>query len=414
MKNSLKAELFAPTINWGALCDIIPDLAKLDDTPQSPFHHAEGNVGIHTRMVLDEMRNDPAWQALTEKDQFKCLLGGLMHDIAKPQRTVTEDDGSITSKGHSASGNIQARGILWELGIDPEDREFTCRIAQWHQQPFFTGLIADEARRDYEIRKLSLTLPINLLTICSRADAAGRLTNPPENRQKTFDAIDVFEIYARDLGVWDKPMEHFSLTERGLYLEKGGALDPTYQWPAAGKRGLMVAMCGLAGAGKSTLSNSWGLPIVGLDWAREELDVGHGDRKGEGQAKSLAMSELKAKLAAGSSVVFDATNLERDKRDRLSSIARDYLADCIFVSVETPFQQWVEQNRSRGDRSPPLKTLQGMAARWGAPLGDEGSAQAFYNDGTIVPVWGALTDAEMTAQLQRAERIFKQPLGKPI
>ena len=142
--------------------------------------------------------------------------------------------------------------------------------------------------------------------------------------------------------------------------------------------------------------------------------MGWGDRKGEGQAKSLAMAELKAKLGAGSSVVFDATNLEKDKRDRLCSIARDYMADCIFVSVETSFQQWVEQNKSRGDRSPPISTLRGMASRWGAPLGDEGSAQVFYNCGKIIPVWGSLDDAKMQAQLERAERIFKQPLGKPI
>lgn len=411
MKNQLKEVLMAPTIDWEHLCSIIPDLRKLDSTPQDPFHHAEGDVGIHTRMVMEAMRDDSNWQALPDYEQFACLLAGLKHDIAKPQRTVIEDNGRISSKGHSSSGNVQARGILYRLGIEPEIREFVCRIASWHQQPFF---LANHPNYEHEFRKLSLTLPLNLLSICARADATGRCTEPPESRQNTFDAIDVFDQVAKDMGIWDKPMNYVGLTERGMYLEKAGCIDPTYAWPTAHKRNIMFAMCGLAGAGKSTLAEGWGLPVIGLDWAREELDVGHGDKRGEGMAKSLAVNELKVHLAAGSPVVFDATNLEKDKRDRLSTMARDYMTDCIFVSVETPYETWLTQNRARGDRSPSVRSLESMVDRWGAPLGDDGAAQVFYNEGTVYPVWGSLSGADMTAQLERAARIFKNPLGKPI
>lgn len=409
--NKLYDELFAPTINWSNLCEIIPDLAKLNQTPQDVRHHTEGDVGIHTRMCLDELRNDVKWQALTSVDQYKCLLAVLMHDIAKPQRTVLEDDGTISSKGHSAAGNIQTRGILWQLGVDPAIREFACRVANYHQLPFY---LENHPARDYEMRKLSLTLPLNLLSICSRADAAGRLTTPPENRQKTFDAIDMFDLYAEDLGLWNKPMVHDSLTERGIYLEKRGAIDPSYPWPTAHKRGLLIAMCGLPCSGKSTISTAWDIPVIGLDWAREELDVGHGDAKGEGQAKQKASAELKALLGAGSSVVFDATNLEKDKRDRLVSTASAYLADTVFIHVESTYEMWLKQIKSRGDTSPSDKTLQGMIRRWGAPLGDEGSAQVFINDGSVIDVWGSLKMSAAASVIARAEYLNKNPLGKPI
>lgn len=411
MNNDLHAELFAPTISWSNLCSIIPELAKLDQTPQDPRHHTEGDVGIHTRMCLNELRDDANWQALSPTDQYKCLLGVLMHDIAKPQRTVHEDDGTISSKGHSAAGNIQARGILWKLGVPPEIREFVCRIANYHQLPFY---LESHPNRDYEMRKLSLTLPLNLLSICSRADAAGRLTTPAENRQKTFDNIDMFDLYAEDMGIWDQPMKHVSMVERGIYLEKRGAIDPSYEWPTANKRGILIAMCGLPCSGKSTTSSAWGLPTIGLDWAREELDAQHGKAKDEGQAKQLATAELKSLLGNGSSVVFDATNLEKDKRERLVATASAYMADTVFVHVETDYQTWLKQIKSRGDTSPGDKTLQGMIRRWGAPLGDEGSGQIFINDAQLVSVWGALGMTDMHDLIERAVHIAKNPMGKPI
>jgi predicted kinase len=407
----LRALLFAPTIDWEALCEIIPDLRKLDVTPQDVRHHTEGGVGIHTRMCMDEMRADPAWQALEDEEQYACLLAILMHDISKPQKTVLEDDGSISSKGHSAAGNTQARGILWKLGVDPGLREFVCRIAHYHQLPFY---LTSNTKYEYEFRKLSLVLPLSLLSLCARADASGRRTTPSENRQKTLDAIDMFDMFAQEMLIWNQPMRYVGVTERGLYLEKQGNIDPAYPWPSAHKRGVAFVMCGPAGMGKSTVAEQWGLPIIGLDWAREELEAGYGDKKGEGQSKQLAQSELKAYLAKGSSVVFDATNLEKDKRDRLRDTINSYMADCIFVHVETPHDVWLSQNKGRGDRSPSSKTLYNMIDRWGAPLGDDGSAQVYYNDGKIIQVWGSLNEEQMNEQLARAKQIFDNPLGKPI
>lgn len=409
--NDLRLELLAPTISWSALCDIIPDLRKLDETSQDVKHHSEGDVGIHTRMCLDELRTDSAWQSLSESDQYACLLGVLMHDIAKPQRTILEDDGRITAKGHSAAGAIQTRGILWKLGVDPVIREFACRVAHYHQLPFF---LMEHKNYEYEFKKLSLVLPLNLLSICSRADASGRRTTPIETRAATLEAIDLFDLLAQDLGVWDNTMKYAGISERGLYLEKLGAIDPSYPWPSARNRGLVFVMCGLPGVGKSTVSNKFGLPVIGLDWAREELNTGYGDKKGEGHAKALAFSELKSKLAHGSPVVFDATNLEKDKRDRLCNTARAYFADCIFVHVETDYNTWLAQNKARGDRSPSSNTLNSMVNRWGAPLGDEGSGQLFLNANQIIPVWGSMTVDELGAQLIRGDQLNKTPLGKPI
>ena len=388
----------------------MPELALLDSAPQSPLHHAEGDVGIHTRMVLDELRSDPAWQALGREKRAELAWGCLLHDIGKPARTRVEDDGSITSRGHSGTGEVMARSILWEMGAPVAARESICRVAKWHQVPFFAGLRGDEL----DIKRLSLSMNLSELAICSRADARGRRTEPAKAWQETLDNIELFELHAREMGVWAAPMRCASHAERGIWLDKGGSIDPSYPWHAAAERPVLVACCGLPGSGKSTLASSLGLPVVGLDWARESLGAAHGER--EGEARQLAMDALKRHLGSGSSVVFDATSLGSDQRERLAGMASDYGADCVFVHVEAQSpSEWRARNKKRGDKSLPERALMGMRAKWGAPAGFEGSAQAYFVSGRSdpEPVWGALLHDGWVEVKSQAAAAARSPRGKP-
>jgi hypothetical protein len=103
-------ELLLPDANgvrWDELqaFDWIRDLARC---PQDPVHHAEGDVAIHTRMVLEVLRDLPAWQDLPEEERRAVYVASLMHDIAKPA-TTREEGGRITAKGHSRAGELMAR-----------------------------------------------------------------------------------------------------------------------------------------------------------------------------------------------------------------------------------------------------------------------------------------------------------------
>src|SRR3954453_13558950 len=88
----------------------------LVDCPQDPIHHAEGNVWIHTRMVLETLLAMPAWPSLTEDERQAVWLGWLLPSVAKPFTPRVEDDGRVTAKGHSRAGELYARRLLWELG----------------------------------------------------------------------------------------------------------------------------------------------------------------------------------------------------------------------------------------------------------------------------------------------------------
>src|SRR5262245_24279320 len=100
-------------VDWDALAAEFPALHTLAGCPQDPIHHAEGDVWIHTRMVAEAMAALPAWRVLDDIDRQVLFAAALLHDVARPECTRTEDNGRITSRGHSRRGAVLTRGILW-------------------------------------------------------------------------------------------------------------------------------------------------------------------------------------------------------------------------------------------------------------------------------------------------------------
>lgn len=94
---------------WERLCDAIPELQAMADTPQPPRYHAEGDVSVHTRLAVlacpPGCSPDLRWAA-------------LLHDVGKPHTTHVDGD-QITSRGHPALGAEMAAAILARLGMTP-------------------------------------------------------------------------------------------------------------------------------------------------------------------------------------------------------------------------------------------------------------------------------------------------------
>ena len=107
------------------------------DCVQDPLHHAEGDVWLHTKMVLEDLAQQPGWRAGDEGEREIAYLAALLHDVAKPSTTRMLDTGRITARGHSRRGAIDARSILWQLGYPFAVREAVCGIIRYHQVPYF-------------------------------------------------------------------------------------------------------------------------------------------------------------------------------------------------------------------------------------------------------------------------------------
>ncbi|MDB6136211.1 MAG: cca [Verrucomicrobiales bacterium] len=91
----------------GLLSHILPEMEALKDCTQPPEFHPEGDVWVHTRLMLS---------LLPAQVSVPLVLSVLLHDIAKPAtRTVDEADGRIRFNGHDKLGAEMTEAILRRL-----------------------------------------------------------------------------------------------------------------------------------------------------------------------------------------------------------------------------------------------------------------------------------------------------------
>ena len=70
---------------------------------------------------------------------MRSALGGkpvALHDVGKPS-TTREENGKLTSRGHSSRGDHLVRAALWRAGVPFAIREQICALVRSHQVPFF-------------------------------------------------------------------------------------------------------------------------------------------------------------------------------------------------------------------------------------------------------------------------------------
>ena len=330
----------------------------MQDCPQDPIHHAEGNVWIHTRMVCEALTGLPAWRALPEEDRATVFAAALLHDVSKPETTRTEDDGRVTARHHSPRGAVRSRGLLWRLGASPARREAVCGLVRFHQVPYFL-IEADDPRRML-IRTSQVARP-RLLALLCEADARGRICADP---QRLLDNIALFYALAEEEQCLDAPWAFASDHARVLWFFSPER-DPDYA-AYDDTRLTVTMMSGLPGTGKDTWlrTHQPALPVVSLDGIRRELKVS--PRDNQGRVIQLAKERARQHLRAGADFAWNATTLTRDTRMPLLQLFRDYNARVRIVSLEAHPDDQHHQNRDR-EAVVPQPVIDRMVRRWQAP-----------------------------------------------
>lgn len=343
-------------VRWEEL-QAFPWVRAMAACPQDPVHHAEGDVAVHTRMVLEALLALPAYQALAEADRRAVYVACLMHDVAKPA-TTRLDGGRLTAKGHSRIGELMARRILWEMGAPFALREQVCALVRFHQMPFYL-IEHDDAQK--VAAEISLATRADLLAIVAEADIRGRVCG---DLPRVLDNIELFRETCRDEGCFDRPRSFASDHTRFLYFRTEGRHPDVEAYDDT--KSEVVIMSGLPGCGKDTYVRehlgSW--PVVSLDAMREELDVEHGDA--EGAVLQAAKERAREHLRSKTPFVWNATNLNRQRRGPLVQLAADYGARVRIVYLEVPREQLVAQNRGR-EAMVPWAAIQRMTDRWEVP-----------------------------------------------
>lgn len=94
-------------VESGLMQSIFPEIIALQGCEQPPQWHPEGDVFIHTRLMLS---------LLPAEASLPLVLSVLFHDIAKPAtQTIDEDTGRIRFNGHDSLGAEMSEEILKRL-----------------------------------------------------------------------------------------------------------------------------------------------------------------------------------------------------------------------------------------------------------------------------------------------------------
>ena len=127
----------------GLLQEVLPEIAAMKGVEQSPQHHPEGDVFIHTLLLLDKL----------PRGASKTLAwGALLHDVGKPPTFRIAPD-RIRFDGHVDIGVKMAAEILRRLRFSNNETEQILALVDNHMR------FADVHRMKQSTLKRFLRLP---------------------------------------------------------------------------------------------------------------------------------------------------------------------------------------------------------------------------------------------------------------
>jgi len=190
---------FQLALDLGVVDRLFPELKALVDCPQEPEWHPEGDVWVHTLMVIDQARQ--RIDDLDRADRITVMLAAVTHDFGKPKTTAFLD-GRIRSLNHEEEGVAPAAAFLDRLNvhsIDGKDvRRQVLGLTAHHLKPGMLFKVRHELT-DGAFRRLAQKVDLELLARVAKSDCLGRTGD--------FDcsAMDWFLERARELGVDRSP-----------------------------------------------------------------------------------------------------------------------------------------------------------------------------------------------------------------
>lgn len=338
----------ADELQWDAITEHYPWVKRMLKVPQDPVWHAEGDVNTHTKMVTQALLRLDEFHQESEQARHILFQGALMHDIEKFSTTITDDYSEeeqrtcISAPRHAKKGEYTARELMYQDGVPFEVREQICKIVRWHGVPLWT---IDKGDPTKTVLKSSLHIPNRWLAMFAKADVYGRICT---DQGDLLTRIELFEEICKDNGVWDGAYEFPSELGKFIYFSDEDKTYPGYE-PYDDFKGEMIIMCGLPGAGKSTLIRQRysDLPVVSMDEMRRERKAKHGDQKVQGQIVQEAKELTKENLRQGRDFVVDATNITELDRGKLIEMAKTYKAKPRIIYVEPEYKTLLSQNKNR-------------------------------------------------------------------
>lgn len=186
----------------GVLDQLFPEIKALINVPQDPEWHPEGDVFVHTRLVVDRARE--LIDDLSYPRQVTVMLAALSHDFGKPATTAFVE-GRTRSREHEEAGVAPTERFLERLNIHTMNgydvRGQVIALVRDHLKPGEFYKKRDEVG-DGAFRRLARKCELDLLYRVAKADSLGRNAGWV-SREKWYDAEaqEWFIARSRDLAV---------------------------------------------------------------------------------------------------------------------------------------------------------------------------------------------------------------------
>ncbi len=396
---------------WSALRQRFSWVEEMHHTPQDPEHHGEGDVGVHTEMVLNALITLPEFQQLPAQQQEVLWAAALLHDVEKRSTTVQEN-GRIQSPGHARRGELTARQILWrDIPTPFVLREQIVALVRLHGLPLW---LLERPEPERLLLTAAMRIDTRLLALLARADLLGRqspdqqsmleridlfelfcheqqcwgkmrpfvsdsarwharadlLGRQSPDQQSMLERIDLFELFCHEQQCWGKMRPFVSDSARWHYLTHEQSSPDFVPWEAEPFE--VILLCGLPGMGKDRYINEQcqGMDVISLDDMRRRINASPDDKTATGRIVQQAKEEARVFLRQKKPFIWNATNITRQLRSQLISLFTAYGARVKIVYLEVPWAQWKQQN-ARREYAVPEAVVMRMASRLEVPQPDE-------------------------------------------
>lgn len=153
-------------------------LYKLKAVDQPRRYHPEGNVWIHTKMVVDEA----AGVRQQSKNPRVFMWAALLHDIGKEPATKIRR-GEITAYNHDKIGAEMAREFLGHFSVEPSVIDEISNLVRYHMQILY---VAKNLKRA-EIEAMKKQTDINEIALLGLCDRLGRKDSNHQAEQEKIE-----------------------------------------------------------------------------------------------------------------------------------------------------------------------------------------------------------------------------------
>jgi tRNA nucleotidyltransferase (CCA-adding enzyme) len=190
----------------GVTEQLFPEIKALEGVPQDPEWHPEGDVFVHTKLVVDHAHD--LIEELPYGKQVTVMLAALAHDFGKPA-TTEFIEGRYRSRGHEEAGVAPTQSFLERLNIHTlsgyDVRAQVIALVREHLKPGEFYKKRDEVGEG-AFRRLARKCELDLLYRVAKADSLGRNADWVP-REKWYDSVaqEWFIQRARDLAVERQP-----------------------------------------------------------------------------------------------------------------------------------------------------------------------------------------------------------------